>query len=298
MVKIREEILYKWRGLPEWMRREMRRGCRVGWVYSGMEEVGWSWSGSIGGVGFEEDLLKEGEETEITPSEPMYYMEYIRGLTGGDIKFRSERRDEVLWIGVYVDGDWIWGYGVDREEAFLELVRGIGEWYWMEKCPGLGDISRGKIFDNYNGDEVEFEIEVNEVNDGMEVMFSDFFAARMFMGKWDRFILSPGIGAVGNRFYHGRMQMVEGEIEIYSRLPDMTGGYGRNNYVATAYGVGGYGVSSSMGGMQVNLPSFNVTGNNYNVGVDSMGDNDPWYSKEYKDLVDMIKDKNYSGYKN
>lgn len=284
MREFRDNLLGIWRGLPVWVRREMRRMCRSGWVYSGMTEVGWSWSCSNGGVGFEEDLLKEGMEGEMIPSEPMDYMGYIRGLLGGEINFRSEKRGEVIWIGVEVSGEWIWGSGLDREEAFLRLVGEVGEWYWVERCPGLGDISRGSIVDVDSGADLNCEIEIREVDGEMEITFMDFYTARMFIGKWDRFILDSGFGVMGgDRFYHGKMRMVEGEVLIYS-MP------ANNNYVATAYGVGG-GVGSSMGNIQISVPNFSLGG------YGGMADPNCWQSKEYKDLVDMIRDKNYSGYK-
>lgn len=285
MREIRDKLVEVWRGLPEWLRRELRRSCRSGWVYSGMKEVGWSWSCGNGGMGFEEDLLKEGMEGEMIPSEPMDYMEYIRNLLGVEIKFRSEKRGEVIWIGVDV-GEWIWGYGRDREEAFLRLVGEVGEWYWVERCPGLGDIRRGSIVDVDSGADLNCEIEICEVGGEIEVTFMDFYTARMFIGKWERFVLDSSFvnNLVESRFYHGKMRMMEGDILIYS-MP------AKNNYVATAYGVGAS-MGSSMGNIQISAPNYNIGG------YIGMSDNDLWHSKEYKDLVDMIRDKNYSGYKN
>ena len=60
------------RSLPKWIRRDIIRGSREHWIYSGMEEIGWSMI-SIGGIGWvgqaDRDNLEDREnldETTIT----------------------------------------------------------------------------------------------------------------------------------------------------------------------------------------------------------------------------------------
>ena len=248
----------KWRVLPKWMRREMIRGGRGGWLYSGMEEIGWSWVDVVG-VGFGEDLL-EGMEGEIMVVGIPYLMEYIRGLVGGG-KFSSYRKEcGIIVMRLEYGGEVFESSGRDREEVFLGMLREVGEWYWEECRPSFsninfGDIMRGDIEFGVPG-VINFEVEVREVGEEVEIIFSDFWAAKMFMGRWNRFIMEEGGGSLyGTDYYHGRMLMVEGEVRVISvgtsggMAPGMWGGYssGVNYNVSVGGGMGGK-VSSVYGG--------------------------------------------------
>ena len=107
--------------------------------------------------------------------------------------------------------------GVDRELSFFELIRVTGEWYWSERRPSLGDISRAEIMKDMNYDG-EIGIDILEGEKGIEIRFEDFWIAKLFMSRWYRFVTEEnGVAYAGfGEHYHGRMEMMEGEVIVKS----------------------------------------------------------------------------------
>ena len=102
---MKKEWVESWRGLSGWIKKDLRRGCREHWVYSGMEEIGWSFCSTFGGLGFGEEV-EEGSEGEVIIISPVYIMEWLRGLVGGG-EFRSFREGEEIYLEMsYRDELW------------------------------------------------------------------------------------------------------------------------------------------------------------------------------------------------
>ena len=247
-VIMREEWIRVWRSLPYWIKLEGSRTYRVGWVYSGMSEVGWSMSYGLGGINVREDWeIREGEEGEVVILEPQFYMEFIRSLLGGG-KFWSERIGEEIVIGVEYGGEKFCGRGEDREIAFMRLLNGVGEWYWEERCPSIGNLRVDDIGGEYNPyigmDRMEFEILGGEVD---EIIFKDYWIAKMVMNKWYRYVINGGSDRGLDRVYHGRMKFMEGEFEIWSSVEVSGGLYGVTGVTGMSNGIN-YNVSGLVGG--------------------------------------------------
>lgn len=253
------------------MRREMIRGGRGGWLYSGMEEIGWSWVDVVG-VGFGEDIL-EGVEGEVMVLGIPFLMEYIRGLVGGIGKFSSYRSEcGGIVLRLEGEGEVFESRGKDREEVFLGMLGQVGEWYWEDCRPSFSNINFRDVMmgsDVGVSGEMKFDVEIREVGGEVEVIFEDFWAAKMFMGRWNRFILEEGGGSVyGEDYYHGRMLMLEGEVRVMSvgsgsggvMPPGMWGGYssGVNYNVSGGGGNWGMKVAGVYGGGSVGIPAGGV----------------------------------------
>lgn len=198
-----------WRGLPEWMRRELSMGGREVWIWSGMEEVGWERVYRWGGDGGEGILRGEGE---VMVTSSIYLMEYLRGLVGGG-EFKSFREGDFIVIRMEFGDEVFSGLGLDRERAFFGLLREVGDWYWQERRPSIGDI---RLFILERDEGMDLDFRTGEM--GAEIYFLDYWLARSFMDKWRRFVLEEGDGIIvgGEEYYHGRMALMEGEFRILS----------------------------------------------------------------------------------
>lgn len=209
---MKSEWIEGWRRLGEWQRREMVIGSRESWVNSGIAVIGWE---RCSGVTWREGV--GSGEGEMMVMNIIYYMEWIRGLIGGgEFSGYSEGEEVVIQ---FRHGEEVWvGRGLDRELAFLGLLYEIGEWYWCYGRPSLGEISITGVMEPYGVDVGKgFEFEIGESLDGMEIYFSEAWAARLFCEKWGRFMLERGEGRMmGDRCYHGKVLLVEGEFMIYS----------------------------------------------------------------------------------
>lgn len=250
---MRGEIVSSWRGLPEWMRRDILRGSREYWIYSGLEEIGWEhWGGWGLGSGLPEEVeVRIGVYGEGMVTNIIYLMEYIRGLVGQG-EWSGTRSGDKLVLEYRSGEDIFIGYGFSREEAIYKMLMDIGEWYWDEKRPSLGNISKSELVSEGEWDG-ELMVDVREEGGGLEIRFEDFWLARIFMGKWHRFVLEENKNSLMGTldYYHGRIMMVEGEAVVIS---------GGTSKVHAGYAGGAWCASSS-----------GVSGINYNVsGVDGV----------------------------
>ena len=204
----------------------------------------------------------EGIEGEIIVLCIPNMMEYLRGLVGGG-NFRSWREGEEIYLEMCYGEERFCVWGLDREEVFLRILREVGEWYWEECRPSFGNINFRDIMlggDIVNSGVINFGVEIREVGGEVEIVFEDYWAAKAFMGRWNRFILSEeGKSFVVGETYHGRMLMLEGEVVIISsggedRMPPaMWGGYSSN--YGSGYGVGSKVSSVYGGGGAVGIPN-------------------------------------------
>lgn len=229
---MKKEWLDVWRGLSRWIRKDLVMGCRECWVWSGLEEVGWSYVINYGGMEF----VESGKEGEKVITVPVYLMEWLRGLVGGG-EFRSRMVGEDIEICmIYGDMEWV-GVGLDREMALFSLISEVGNWYWEEKRPSIGDINRKVLGVEFGGLDRDINFEITERDGECEIRFDDYWVARIFMGKWEKFILEDILNdnRGGDNWYHGRVLMLEGEFLIRSGVSI---GGGMNNW-----GVGGIGLS-------------------------------------------------------
>jgi hypothetical protein len=206
-----------------------------------MMEVGWSCVISNGGIGVGGELdLFEGEEGEIVVLEPQYYMEYIRNLLG-EVKFWSVREGEEIVIYCRGEDEIFCGRGEDREIAFMRLLGSVGEWYWVENCPSIGNL-RGSEIGGMGGGSDSYEFEMLVEGGRNRIIFREHWVGRMVMHRWSRYILeSLDVGVMKDMVYHGRMKFLEGDFEIWTpvdmiSLQSYSGNYGVSGLSGNVWG--------------------------------------------------------------
>jgi len=236
---ITDKIVSKYRSLPEWVKREGYFSCQTGWVYSGMKLIGWSWTCSTG----IKDDFKEGVEGEIIPSEPEYYISYIKQLLCGDyndLNFSAEERGGQLVINSKAifenknedDGPLEFeGVGDNRIEALISLLSEVADFYYHSNCPSLNDINSDNLVNQWNkvvtiagvSSNPEFEFDVFEDEGGdYAITFNDYNIAVNFIEKYHRFVIdnrvmtSSTMYTMNSEHFHGTVQMMEGAAKIYS----------------------------------------------------------------------------------
>jgi len=238
-----------------------------------MEEIGWSLviNNFPGNVEYG-DYLLEGVEGEVVILEPQYYMEVIRGMLG-EVKFSSGIFDGILYVEAEGIGERFRGVGMDRELAFMNLLREVGQWYWMENCPSIGNLRMGDLLGemSFEGDRGGYDFEILENEGVTEVRFSEGWIIRTLLGRWGRYFrMHRGYRERDGMVYHGLMKFLEGDFEIWSppepTMPSpwisySSGGTGfvggMNSYTVSnvGYGVGGTGGSGGL-----NVSSGNSSG--------------------------------------